>query len=487
MANSCPNLGPRATGHLARLIGAWGFLADLCFADLLLFGKMAGSSRFMVLGQVRPTTHQTLYVDDMVGSTVGDQSVELLEGAFTSGEILDGTLELRNESVHFQCIPVVFGQEPVAVMARVSLLAVGRRPGGLGRNYMIAFERFARMISTGLFPYRSAEKVSVDAPRVGDGAALLDASGRITYASPNANNALHRIGVMSTLEGARLDELGVDEHVVDKALADHGPASEEVELSDATVMLRVLPMLQGGHAVGALLLLRDVTEVRVRDRLLLSKDATIREIHHRVKNNLQTIGSLLRLQARRLDPGAGREALLEAERRIRSIALVHDILSREATESVSFDEILEMLVRIAAESLVPSDEPVQFTHEGSAGRLAAEVATPLAVVLTELLQNAVEHGFPSALDRTDRQEDERADRVHITIHNDGETLSLAVHDNGRGFPEGFQLGKTRSLGVLICRQLIVDQLGGTMELENERGALVLLRVPVPSEGSLDMV
>ena len=151
---------------------------------------------------------------------------------------------------------------------------------------------------------------------------------------------------------------------------------------------------RGAGVTGGLLLVRDVTEVRKRDKLLLSKDATIREIHHRVKNNLQTISSLLRLQGRRLNSEEAKAAVAESVRRIRTIALVHETLSREPGDDVAFLEIVRPLLRLAEEGLQSPDRPVRFTVQGEGGRLPSTIATPLSVVLTELLQNAVDHGFP---------------------------------------------------------------------------------------------
>src|SRR5207237_9389995 len=148
-----------------------------------------------------------------------------------------------------------------------------------------------------------------------------------------------------------------------------------------------------GRIPAALALIRDVADLRRRDRLLVSKDATIREIHHRVKNNLQTISSLLRLRARRLDPGTGRTSLDDVEREIRSIAIVHEILSRDASEQVAFEEIIRSLVRMAEDTAHSLGKPVRFRTEGDAGELPADIATPLAVVINELFPNAVEHGF----------------------------------------------------------------------------------------------
>src|SRR2546423_7767421 len=392
--------GPQV-GHLQRLLGSWGMRADLCFADLLLFvpvaaGEGAEGSRFIVLGQMRPTTSQTLHREDLVGRIIDEVERPLVARAWRLATIVEGeiTVTARGERARVQCIPVRYGGELVAVMTREAALLVGRPHGELERVYVEVFSRFARMIVAGEFPFASDDIDTEDAPRVGDGVVLLDSTGRVEYASPNAVNALHRMGVYSNAEGLRLDDLGLDENLVRSSYAQRFPVIEEIEKrADVIVLLRCIPLLDNSTVSGGLLLMRDVSDLRRRDRLLLSKDAAIREVHHRVKNNLQTISSLLRLQGRRLEPGEGRTALAEAERRIRSIALVHEILSREAGEQVDFDEIVPLLVRMGQEALLPERE-VQFTVSGDSGEMPAEVATPLAAVLTDLLQKAVEHALP---------------------------------------------------------------------------------------------
>ena len=170
---------------------------------------------------------------------------------------------------------------------------------------------------------------------------------------------------------------------------------------DITVLMRGIPLLDQGAVTGAVVLLRDISELRRRDLLLLSKDATIREIHHRVKNNLQTISSLLRLQGRRLARREARKARSRsrcgASARSRS---VHEILSREAGDDVPFVDIVRPVVSMVADSMISPEHPIRFEVEGDGGILPAGVATPLAVVLNELLQNAVDHAYPPELDLT---------------------------------------------------------------------------------------
>ncbi|MDQ3756451.1 MAG: PAS domain-containing sensor histidine kinase [Actinomycetota bacterium] len=472
-------LGPAALAHLQRLMASWGMLADLCFGDLLLLVPTKGSDgdRFLVFGQMRPTTAQTLHHEDLVGTMVDETERPLVARSWRNQEIIEGELvvEARGERARMQCIPVRYDGEVVAVLTRHSPLTVGRRPGELERIYVETFERFARMIVRGEFPYEVDDAIPEESPRVGDGVLVLEATGRVQYASPNAVNAMHRMGIYSNVDGMRLDELGVEETAVQRAFFDGLPITEEVDRrKDVVVSIRCIPLKEDGEVSGALVLVRDVTDVRRRDRLLISKDATIREVHHRVKNNLQTISSLLRLQGRRLHPGEGRIALQEAERRIRSIALVHEILSREAGEQIDFNEIIDPLVRMAREGVLTPDRPVLFTVEGDAGELPAELATPLAVVLTELLQNAVEHAFPPELSR-------REQRVDVTLRNDGNEMVVVVKDNGVGLPDDFAVENTTSLGLSIVRDLVTGQLGGRIDMCTDGGTTVELHIPVAAD------
>jgi two-component system, sensor histidine kinase PdtaS len=462
--------------HLQRLVGSWAILSDLSFSDLLLFVPAAdGKEAFVVVGQVRPTTSQTLHLEDLLGREVTDGERPLLARAWSLGSVVEGevAVEARSERARVVCIPVRYGGEVVAVLTREAPLVVGRRAGELERVYVGVFDRIARMVTAGTFPFPVDEPISSETPRVGDGVMTLDAAARVEFASPNAVNAMHRLGVYRAILGASLDELGVRGNPVSAAFAGQMPVSVELELGDVAVFIRCLPLLDQGRATGAVVLVRDVTDLRRRDRLLMGKDVAIREVHHRVKNNLQTISSLLRLQSRRLPKGEARHALEEAERRVRSIAVVHEILSRDTADEVDFNDILPSLIRMA-EDFSGAFAPVKVTWSGEPGEMGAQVATPLAVALNELVQNAVEHAFaPSS-----RASGGETPEVHISFSRRGDDLFVQVRDNGVGLPPGFSIDATTSLGLSIVRGLINSQLGGKIEMYSDGGAVVELVIPV---------
>jgi two-component system, sensor histidine kinase PdtaS len=477
--------------HLQRLVAGWGVLSDLCFADLLLFVPVGEDHKsFLVVGQVRPTTNQTLHLDDLVGWVIDASDRPIVARAWELGNVVEGEVEIprRSERARLVCIPVRWQGELVAILTRESALAVGRRPGVLERVYIEVFDRLARMISSGSYPFPVDEPHVTETPRVGDGVMVLDAAARVDYASPNAVNALHRMGVNAGIDGIRLDEAGFDQTAVSLAYQTRLPAVEEAGAGETSVIIRCIPLLDQGAVTGALVLVRDVSDIRRRDRLLLSKDAAIREVHHRVKNNLQTISSLLRIQARRMPPGESRHALEESERRVRSIAVVHEILSRDTTDEVDFNDILPSLVRLA-EDMGSADRPVRIHYHGEAGELKASVATPLAVVITELLQNAAEHAFPArpAIDRHAHEgaplpwpREGRVDSltVNVDLCRSETELRVRVSDNGVGLPAGFSVDDTPTLGLSIVRGLVRAQLGGTISMYNDGGAVVELAIPL---------
>jgi two-component sensor histidine kinase len=471
------SLRGEALRHVQRLAASWQPLADLCFSDLLLLAPVERDpSRYVIVAQVRPTTGQTVYPTDLVGSVIDEGALPLVARAWSEGEIVEGDALLLGsiERAHVQYIPVRSGDEVVAVVVRETRLTLGRRIGELEHHYMSLFDRFAHMIAEGRFPFRQDDDGFEDAPRVGDGVIVLDPDLRVRFASPNAVSSMHRMGLQSYASGVQLIDVGFDQHAAEVAIRARAPVTEEIEHGDTTLLVRAIPFLDGDDIAGVVVLARDVTDLRRRDRMLLSKDATIREIHHRVKNNLQTIAALLRLQGRRLESGEARAALEESERRIRAIAIVHETLSRGVADVVRFDDILQPLVRVVQETVATPETDLRFEVIGDAGVLPGDVATPLAVVLNELMQNAADHAFP----RADGDSEPRIGSVSVRVARDDGVVEVDVVDDGIGLPAGFTIERSSGLGLSIVQALVTTELGGSIELHGEHGTRVHLRIPL---------
>jgi two-component sensor histidine kinase len=451
---------------LHLLLGDWQLLSDLSFGDLVLWVP-ATAGGWYAAAHVRPTTGPMVFFDDVVGRHLEPGRRPLLDKAFSERKIVrDRDPEWRDDMpIREEAIPVVSQGRALAVLTRHTNLATLRTPSRLELTYLATADALARMIAAGEFPTPGAPTGHRrGTPRVGDGVIRLDADGTVSYATPNAISAIHRLGHVGDVVGASLAQIMTEvlrhEAPVDESLAlvvtGRVAWRAEVESRGASVSLRAIPLTEGGQRRGAILLLRDISELRRRERELLTKDATIREIHHRVKNNLQTVAALLRMQSRRLPDNEARAALDEAVRRVGTIALVHETLSQGFDETVDFDEIaargLGALVEVATRDL-----PVRAERSGSFGRLRAEDATALAMVVTELVHNAIEHG----LARTGGFVSVHAERSH-DAHD--ELLTVTVTDDGSGLPDGFDPAGS-GLGTQIVNSLVAD-LRGRITWEN---------------------
>ncbi len=491
--------------HTASAGGAAGHEAD-SHAGAVAPAAVPG---YVVLAHARATTGPTVYPADPVGELRWAASHEWLSAGMEgrSGQALIVGAGVRSPIGDDDMVeeyagpaspdqrrvldyaPVRCTDQIVGVLARESSPTLIRRINPLEPVYRDLYDRFVQMIIDGSFPYDRVEQLGeFREPRVGDGVMILDYEARITYASPNATSALHRLGVIDTLPGSRLGDFGLDDTVIRRSFWRRRSTVDEFTAgAHLTVVIRAYPLVADNRITGAMALLRDVSELRHRDRLLVSKDATIREIHHRVKNNLQTVSALLRLQARRLRNVQARAAVDASVRRVSSIAMVHEHLAQETGDTVDFDAMVGPLTRMVEEGLHTAEQPLRIEVTGAAGEIDGEMAMPLAVVLAELVQNAHDHAKPAAeakqSDKAKKStEPPGNDVVSVTFKLTGDTLTMAVADRGPGVPEGFSLDRDAGLGLTIVRTFVVNHLRGRLSIRSNsdtapRGAVVEVTVP----------
>lgn len=460
-------------GQLAALVAEWSIMADLSFGDLVLWVPTWNGGGFIAVAQVRPSTGPTRIAQDLVGQFIPRGRNPILERVVASRRSELHRSELRPlVALGDEAFPIIRNSRVVAVIQRQSSLE-SRTEGMLERNYLEAFDALAEMATLGLFPQGEGVGHSTTSPRVGDGFLRLDPEGMVVFASPNAISACHRLGLVFGIAGQHLA------NTLMRLTRRPGPANEtlmllaggraagetEVENEGAVMSLRSIPLVVGGQKFGAVVVLRDISEVRNRERSLLTKDASIREIHHRVKNNLQTVAALLRLQARRSDSDEVRGALEEAQRRIAAIATVHEILAHEPGTSVDFDEVVERLI-LMVRDMTRGMRQGTILKTGTFGIFRSEPATALAMVLTELIGNAVEHGI--SLRQTEGA-------VVVTV-DDGDPMTVTVEDDGPGLPE---TGVEDGLGLSIVRTVVTQDLKGSLELINREGGGVIAKLVLP--------
>ncbi len=465
---------------LHRLAGDGQLLADLAFADIVIWVPTEDDS-FVAVAHTRPGGAATLFYRDIVGDRVRPQWRTQVREAFQSARIVDSASPdwFEETPTRVRAVPIVRarnGEPPltIGVLTRHTNLGETRTPSRQQITFNDCADDLFGMISSGDFPDLSAPTAPRrGAPRASDGLIRLDVDGITTFASPNALSAFNRMGFDDELEGESLIEVTTRilpaKRQFDESLplvvTGRAPWRTDIEARGVTVSLRTIPLRDHGNRIGAIVLCRDVTELRHQEQELITKDATIREIHHRVKNNLQTVASLLRIQARRSHSDEARDALTQAMRRVAAIAVVHDTLSEGLSQTVDFDNVFDRVLKLVAEVAAAPNTRARTRSTGTFGTLPSEYATPLALALTELVTNAVEHGLAG-------QEGD----VEIIAERGEENLAVRVRDTGSGLPEG-QVG--RGLGTQIVRTLIQGELGGTIDWHTLVGSGTEVTIDIP--------
>jgi two-component sensor histidine kinase len=465
--NSSLNLDEQE--HLTDLVAEWRLLADLSFADLVLWLPIRKDDKswpqgYVCIAQIRPTTAATVFSNDLIGSKIEWGQRPLIDQALSDGELIRDTKpELIGEiMIKEETIPVIFENKTLAIISRHRNAELMRSPSRLELNYREIAHKIFKMVSEGNFPIRNSIYSSESAPRVGDGLIRLDVNGTVFFASPNARSALSRLGYQEELEQKNLGEVfssldNGDNQPVDESwktlLSGKYLRRAEYESGDVVIDLLVIPLTEGVDRIGAIVLVHNITELRNRDRALITKDATIKEIHHRVKNNLQTVSALLRLQSRRVVDPTASAALEEAVRRVASIALVHETLSNQSTEFVEFDQVFDQIIKNSFEL---NPRKINFKKIGDFGTFDSKIATALSLVITELIHNSFEHGLLDS-----------GDLLMVEVSNKNKNYTVTVADNGAGLPANFNLEQSSNLGLQIANTLTKNELNGTLKLFSE--------------------
>lgn len=463
-----PKDGERA--HLRNVAENLQLVADLGYGDVALAVRQPDGA-LLVVADARPVTAVAAVASSRKGRTLSQKDEPEAYEALRSGEIVRGTRRRASRGIVFTstAYPVGAG-ELEAVVLRDVAQQVAEAPGKMEVVFMQVAEELLGILRRSELRDIASEEPFSTTRRAGDGFLRIGADGKVGYASPNAVNILGVAGAEGAVVGQPASALPGGAVAIAPVVGARGGLSIEVEVGGRWLSYRTL-----GLAEGAFVLVQDVTEARRHEQELKVKEATIREVHHRVKNNLQTISSLLRIQARRSGSDEVSRALSEAGERIGSMAVVHEMLAGSTEERVDFADAAATVVDMVRQSVAGPDGNVSVSVEGSMGEVPASVATSLALVAAELVHNAIEHGLADSADG----------HVSVSMRRLPDELQLVVRDDGRGLPPGFDVTASANLGLAIVRTIVEDDLRGTLAFSSARGrgTTVTIRVPATDDAA----
>ncbi|MBN1995742.1 MAG: histidine kinase N-terminal domain-containing protein [Anaerolineae bacterium] len=476
-----------------------GIMADLSRADVLLYGRQSALEA-VVLAHAQPHSIAHVYSKNQEGRVVNLKEKPEIKRALMRGQRQKekGGFISEGAPVVKQALPIYFpplicfsamdaeSGKPrvIAALVIVTNLLEHERHRLRSKVFRQALKKLQTMVWHGQLP--GAAELSPFGEQ--DGIVFTTSEGVIRYASGVANNLYRKVGYKDTLVGRHLSHLETEDEALRKlALAQNRCIEQEIAEADRIWIRKVLPLISYPLArwrwlkffqrtmrprrYGVIITLHDDTESRRQDQEIQIKNAIIQEIHHRVKNNLQTIAGLLRMQARRTQSPEARTVLEETQHRILSIAVIHEFLSNESADIINIKDVSHKIVAQLQQGVLHPDQEVQFKVTGDSISVPPRQATACSLILNELLQNAVEHGFT----------DQKTGLIQINLEDGGDEAIISVVDNGRGLPDDFELEQTNRLGLQIVKTLVENDLRGRLELRNsvndDEGLLVNITFP----------
>jgi two-component sensor histidine kinase len=497
--NYCLNLTETGPTYLHIIEQQMKIVADLSRSDILLCGRKSGHEA-IVLAHAQPRSIARVYSAGGEGKGISAEEQPEILRTLTTGRIqkdLRGFIA-EGAPVVRQIFPIHFpplypppgwdmaqnGQKPrvVAVISIVTNLLEHERHRLRSRVFRRAIKRLQEMLLHGQLV--GAEELSPFGEQ--DGILFIDNDGFIRYASGVAANVYRRLGYKEALVGHHLSELETEDEAIrlsaleqNRCLEWETKEANRIWIRKAIPLsyylpdywcrpLRALDLIAACHKRGGVMItLHDATKSRRQDEEIRIKNAMIQEVHHRVKNNLQTIVALLRMKARRVKSAEARLALEETTNRILSVAVIHEFLAYDNSPTINIKEICQRIIAQFQQGILSPDKQIRLKLTGAAISLPARQATACSLVINELLQNAVEHGF----------EHKDSGTVAVNLHDEEDKVIITVSDTGDGLPAGFELAQIESLGLHIVQVLVEGDLKGQLTLHNQNGLSVTITFP----------
>ena len=285
---------------------------------------------------------------------------------------------------------------------------------------------------------------------ISDAILIFDHNENVVHANYEAVELYRKLGFMEDLRDLGLRNLILDRDMYEGVHYGRHNSKKEIDINGMTLETQCILMDLGDRSFIAMVL-RDVSAIRDKDRELVLSKVILQEVHHRTKNSLQTIASILRLQAGMSEHEAVKKALGDNVNRILSMAATHDLLVRSGSDALELKVLLEKVTSGISRYASGKGKEIGLSVEGDEVTVPSDMATTAALVVNELVSNALEHAFAG----------QESGTVRVVLRNEGFWASVAVIDNGCGIP--LYKNIPDGLGLSIVRNLVTDKLRGRLE------------------------
>ncbi|MFX3624382.1 MAG: sensor histidine kinase [Ectobacillus sp.] len=295
-----------------------------------------------------------------------------------------------------------------------------------------------------------------------DAILLFDKEGILQFKNVKADILYKSIGYMDDIQGLHYDSIALDETTFAMLAAGQQRDDQEIKIGSQYFHIKKILIHEGNLLLA--LILHDITQIKDKEAEIVLKTVAIREIHHRIKNNLQTIASLLRLQGRRTTSNEAKILLKDSVNRILSIAATHELLSKQLSDDVNLSAVVEFVVNNLRRCYSGHDYIDLAVSAVEELIIDSDRATVVALIVNELIQNCYDHAFAGR----------EAGLIDVSLKKQDNQVSIVVNDNGNGLQK--KEGAEKSLGLTIVQSYVKDKLKGSLSIEaNAEGTNIIVQ------------
>lgn len=458
------NLPEEDIARIQEVVNSLSLIADLNQANVFVDCPTREGKHAIVVAEAAPTTAKSVYKKPVVGKFAYEAFEPAVFFTLRTGKqmFLNRALTQEGKTVEQSVVPIK-GSHNKVIGTLIMEKDISEK---LQHQHKLEALSEATETLSGIL-IGMAEDRPIIPEVIEESLFFIDHETKILYCNPAATNLVleicgreFRVGTPFLRYFPCLEDVIEDgEELLVK----------EISIGNKVFRIKKISLGQPEQSAGTFVIFRDITELREKERELIVKSVAIREIHHRVKNNLQTVASLLRLQMRRGIPDESKVHFIESLNRILSIASVYEIiLSNSSVDDVDIYSLIEKIGNMLVFSEDHENKEIAITYSGPKLLIKSNKAVSVALIINELIQNCMKHAFKEM----------NQGNIDVRFEQQGQEIEVKVLDNGAGYSPKAK----PSLGLDIVKMMIEHDLSGSFKIERaDRGTLVTVKFPLDGE------
>jgi len=461
-------LTPEETAVIEDLSRHLQQLADVSQADVFIDCPLPDSDAALVVAQAHPATAPSLYKTSVVGQYAHAENEPAVMFCLVSGRPVIGSRGISQEQIVMQQNVTPIRSEAGKVIGALIIeqdISERVRQERNVERLLETTEQLSETLGAALIDGGMQTLMH-------EGIVLFDERERLTYANPRAREMLKELGHTGAVEGRGMGELFFGRLKRESVLGRTGVCHDEFQMGNVAFELKAVAIYREQKAAGGLMLIRDISDLKEKEKQLVIKSAVIQEIHHRVKNNLQVISSILDLSSLRIEDPKAINLIGDARSKIQTMAFIHSQLYRsERFDRIEMGEHIRELINYLS-AVYGEGKKIHSHIEIDGVNLSLTQAIPCALVLNELISNAFKHAFKRGTKGT----------IEISMARSGpHQIMMCVKDDGIGMRPDLDISRTNSLGLKLVRNLVEKQLKGKLKQKRTKYTEFVVEFPIQEE------